>query len=325
MTTTEITAAYFINETRDSNDFFVGPFSIPAEPAASHVRVEVHAAALNPADWKRACGAVGQMSREEHPGHIGLDVAGVVTKIGSNVTQFKPGDKVYGLLNHNNAVGSVATHVDAAEHDLALKPQQLSFAEAAAIPLAGLTALQALKKAGLGEGKNVFINAGAGGVGSFALQLARLYFKANKIATTVSTSKVALAKKLGATEIVDYTKEDFTKVLSAEYEAALDSVGDIENIAKIVKRNPDSPSRIISIVEIPDRETYCEGVETTFNVTIPGSENLERVFNKLVDEGKLQVLIDSTHEFTQDGVRRAIARLLEGRATGKIVITVKGD
>ncbi|KAJ1678745.1 hypothetical protein EV182_003433, partial [Spiromyces aspiralis] len=189
MTTTEITAAYFTKETRDPNDFFVGPFSIPAEPAASHVRVEVHAAALNPVDWKRAAGVVKEFFPINPPDLIGYDVAGVVTKVGSNVTQFKPGDKVYGLLNYNNAVGSVATHADVAEHDLALKPQQLSFAEAAAIPLAGLTALQALEKAGLGEGKNVFINAGAGGVGSFALQLAHLHFKANKIATTVSTSK----------------------------------------------------------------------------------------------------------------------------------------
>ncbi|KAJ1680115.1 hypothetical protein EV182_000655 [Spiromyces aspiralis] len=368
--TINITAAYFNKVAKHPDDFHIGSFAIPAEPPTDHVRIKpptdhvrikVYAAALNPIDWERAQkGTLGRLFPIKYPSRVGYDVAGVVSKLGAGVTRFNPGDAVYGRLNHETGVGSVADYVDIAADDIAHKPSCLRFNQAAAIPLAGLTALQALRASGLAEGKNIFVNAGAGGVGSFALQLAKNYFRATKVSTTVSTSKVEVAMGLGAAEAIDYTKKDFVKELGPQYDVAIDTVGEHSRIAKILRPHASPPSKFVSIVGVPNsaevgplldqlrrqglfgaakakfigkvldasqwwkmRDLRKRGIDYGFVFARSSGEDLDMVFNALIEGGALQVPIDSTYEFSESGLRSAFSRLMEGKVAGKVVICMK--
>lgn len=202
---------------------------VPEPVVGEHdVLIQVRAAGLNQLDEKIRTGEFKQILPYKFPLVLGHDVAGVVLKVGAKVQAFKPGDEVFGRPR-KDSIGSFAERIAVPEADLALKPASLSFEEAGSLPLVALTAWQALVERGnLQPGQKVLIHAGAGGVGSFAIQLAK-YLGAS-VATTASASNADFVRELGADTVIDYRNEDFAELLSG-YDLVLDSLGG-ENLKK---------------------------------------------------------------------------------------------
>merc|ERR1712000_331266 len=202
----------------DPSKYELSTVARPIITEQTDVVLRVHAASINPVDVKKAAGVFKQAVQEQFPYQIGYDAAGVVTEVGSGVTHVKVGDEVYTRLPEASR-GSWSEYAKCAESFVALKPASLSFSDAASMPLAGVTALQALSKyEGSLEGKTVFVPAGLSGTGLFACQLAKNVFRAGKVITTVSTSKVSQVPQLlgegVVDQIIDYTKEDPRNVIA---------------------------------------------------------------------------------------------------------------
>jgi len=211
------------------------------------VLVQIHAASVNVLDSKIRDGEFKLMLPYRLPLILGNDVAGVVIRIGPKVRRFKPGDEVYARPDKDR-IGAFAEFISMNESDVAIKPKELSMEEAASIPLVGLTAWQALiERANLKKGQKVLIHAGSGGVGTFAIQLAK-YLGAT-VATTTSTANVDLVKSLGADVVVDYRKDAFEKILR-DYDVVLNSLGKetLEKSLGVLKPG----GKLISISGPPD-------------------------------------------------------------------------
>src|SRR5437762_12806066 len=186
------------------------------------VLVQIHAAGVNLLDSKIRNGEFKLFLRYRLPLILGHDVAGVVVRVGSQVRRFKPGDEVY-ARPADGRIGAFAEFIAIKEDDVAVKPKALTMEEAASIPLVGLTAWQALiERANLKHGQKVLIHAGAGGVGTFAIQLAK--HVGATVATTTSTANMDLIRSLGADVVIDYKKEDFADVLRDDYDVVLNSL-----------------------------------------------------------------------------------------------------
>lgn len=221
---------------------------VPEPVLGDHdVLVEVHAAGLNQLDEKIRQGEFKQILPYKLPQILGHDVAGVVLKVGAKVKSFEPGDEVFARPG-NDRIGTFAERVAVAEEDLAIKPATISMEEAGSLPLVALTAWQALVQRGnVGPGQKVLIHAGAGGVGSIAIQLAT-YLGAT-VATTVSAGNKDFVRDLGADVVIDYRTEDFTEILS-DYDLVLDSLGgeNLERSLKVLKKG----GKAIGIAGPPD-------------------------------------------------------------------------
>lgn len=221
---------------------------VPEPVLGDHdVLVEVHAAGLNQLDEKIRLGEFKQILPYKLPQILGHDVAGVVLKVGAKVQSFEPGDEVFARPG-NDRIGTFAERVAVAEEDLAIKPATISMEEAGSLPLVALTAWQALVQRGnVGPGQKVLIHAGAGGVGSIAIQLAK-YLGAT-VATTVSAGNKDFVRDLGADVVIDYRTEDFTEILS-DYDLVLDSLGgeNLERSLKVLKKG----GKAIGIAGPPD-------------------------------------------------------------------------
>ena len=211
------------------------------------VLVRVHAAGVNLLDSKIRNGEFKLILPYRLPLILGNDVAGVVTQVGPRVRRFKPGDEVY-ARPHQDRIGTFAEFISMNEDDVAIKPKKLTMEEAASIPLVGLTAWQALiESANLEKAQKVLIHAGSGGVGTFAIQLAK--YVGATVATTTSTANVDLVKRLGADVVVDYKKDDFEKVLR-DYDVVVNSLGKetLEKSLRVLKPG----GKLISISGPPD-------------------------------------------------------------------------
>src|SRR5258708_2185158 len=192
------------------------------EPGRGEVRIDVKAAGLNPVDFKTRNGQLRVISRHALPIVLGCELSGVVASVGEGVTRMRPGDEVFTRVAKDR-LGAFAETACVHEDLVAKKPASLDFVQAAAVPLAALTALQALRdEVAVEEGMRVFIPGCAGGVGTFALQIAK--HLGATVATTASPRGRALVERLGADVIIDYTTQDFTKELR-DYDAAFDLVG----------------------------------------------------------------------------------------------------
>ena len=186
------------------------------------VLAEIHAASINPIDFKIRDGKVKMLLKYEMPLILGNDFSGVITKVGSKVTRFKVGDEIY-ARPRKNKIGTFAEYIAIHEDDIALKPKNLSFEEAASIPLVGLTSYQALHDImHLQQGQKILIHAGSGGVGTFAIQLAKIM--GATVTTTASEAGTNLVKSLGADEIINYKTEKFEEILT-NYDAVFDTIG----------------------------------------------------------------------------------------------------
>src|SRR5438552_13984349 len=209
--------------------------------------VQVHAAGLNPIDYMIAKGTFKPILKFQLPVTMGSDLAGVVVEVGNRVTRFKPGDSVFASV-FELGTGALAEFAVVPEKAAAIKPANLDFVQAASIPMVGLTSWQALKeRARLKPGQKVFITAGSGGIGTFAIQLAK--HLGAKVGTTTGTSNIALVQSLGADEVIDYKKQEFEEVLR-DYDVVLGTVkGDaLQKSLRILKPK----SNVVSLVGPPD-------------------------------------------------------------------------
>ncbi len=312
------------------------------EVRATDVRIAVRAAALNPLDFKIRDGKVKLALDVRPPIALGCDVAGVVERVGAEVTRFAAGDEVFARLEKNR-MGGLAELVSADERVVARKPAKATFEEAASIPLAGLTALQALREAaGLREGQRVLVHAGAGGVGSLAVQIGKVL--GLRVAATTSTRNVELVRGLGADEVIDYTKhEPLPGALDELYDAVFDTLGGASELTSIAAARRGGT--VVGIGGLPDgafarewlpvwvrpalwlmtrkrrRAAARAGVTFTYLFMRPDGEQLAELAG-WIDAGELRPLLHATFGFTLDDVRAAFRELEGGRARGKIVVRV---
>jgi NADPH:quinone reductase-like Zn-dependent oxidoreductase len=310
------------------------------EPREDEVLVEVHAAGVNLLDAKIRGGEFKLILPYRLPLVLGHDVAGVVVKVGLRVRQFKVGDEVHARAD-DFRIGTFAEFVAVKEASLALKPKGLTMEEAASIPLVGLTAWQALvEKAGLNKGQKVFIQAGSGGVGTFAIQLAK--HLGATVATTASATSVALVKSLGADVVIDYKAQDFEDVLR-DYDVVLNSQDGktLEKSLRILKRG----GRLISISGPPDpqfgrevaaprfvrlvmrllssgvrRKAQKLGVGYSF-LFMKASGSQLREITRLIEAGAIRPVMDRVFPFSS--TNEALAYVEAGRAKGKVVVRLK--
>ena len=304
------------------------------------VLIEVHATGVNLLDSKIRSGEFKLILPYRTPFVLGHDVAGVVVRVGARVRQFKPGDEVYSRPD-DFRIGTFAEFVAVKEDSVALKPRNLSMEEAASIPLVGLTAWQALvEKAQLKQGQKVFIQAGSGGVGTFAIQLAK--HLGATVATTTSTGNVAWVKGLGADVVVDYKKEAFEKALSG-YDVVLNSQDGktLEKSLGVLQAG----GQLISISGPPDL-AFAEKINAPWVVKqvmralsfgtrrkakqlnvgyaflfMQASGSQLRQITPLIESGAIRPVIDKVFPF--DATNEALAYVESGRAKGKVVIKVR--
>ncbi|MFF6840088.1 NADP-dependent oxidoreductase [Streptomyces tanashiensis] len=308
------------------------------EPGTHDVLIKIHAASVNPLDFKIRDGDFKRILPYRLPLVLGNDLAGVVVKVGSAVTRFAVGDEVYARPDKDR-IGTFAELIAVHQNDLAHKPATLTMAEAASLPLVALTSWQALvEKARVQPGQKVLIHAGAGGVGTIALQLAR-HLGAH-VATTASAANAALVKELGADVVIDYRTQDFEELLDG-YDVVLDTLGGktLEKSLRILKPG----GKVISIAGPPDadfarelganpvlrqamnalsfttrRHAKRRGVTYSFLFMKADGEQLREI-TRLVDAGKIRPVVDRAFPFEQ--TREAMEYAEKGRAkAGKVVI-----
>jgi NADPH:quinone reductase-like Zn-dependent oxidoreductase len=308
------------------------------EPREDDVLVQIHAAGVNLVDSKIRNGEFKSFLRYRLPFILGHDVAGVVVRVGSRVRRFKPGDEVYAAVGR---AGAFAEFIATKEDDLAMKPTALTMAEAASIPLVGLTAWQVLiERAKLKPGQKVLIHAGSGGVGTFAIQLAK--HAGATVATTTSTDNVDLVRRLGADVVIDYKKEDFANVLR-DYDVVLNSLDKVtlEKSLRVLKPG----GQLISISGPPDAafarsigaswvlrmvmgalsrriraQAKRRQVQYSFLFMRANGGQLAKI-TSLIDNGVIRPVVDRVFPFAS--TKEAMAYVEAGRAKGKVVVSVR--
>jgi len=311
---------------------------------ARQMLVRVRAAGLNPVDFKTRNGSVRIIESYRLPVVLGNELAGEVIACGDQVRRFRIGERVFARVAKDR-MGAFAQFAVVDEDHAAVMPESLDFATAAAIPLAGLTALQALRdELQVVSGQRIFISGGAGGVGGFAIQIAK-HFGA-QVATTASQRGEALVRQLGADTVIDYTRERLASVLTG-YDGVLDLIGGetLEQAFAVVR--PGSP--VVSVGGgMPEPRTASKdlrrgiglqalfwvasfslrrrarrhGVRYRFFIMHPSGEDLSELA-RLVEISAIKVVLDSVHPFDQ--IAEAMAKLETGRAKGKIVVTMPDD
>ena len=304
------------------------------------VLAEIHAASINPIDFKIRDGKVKMLLKYEMPLILGNDFAGVITKVGSKVTRFKVGDEIY-ARPRKNKIGTFAEYIAIHEDDIALKPKNLSFEEAASIPLVGLTSYQALHDImQLQKGQKILIHAGSGGVGTFAIQLAKIM--GATVTTTASEAGVNLVTSLGADEIINYKTEKFEDILK-NYDAVFDTIGGatLEKSFNIIK----SGGNIVSVSGMPNARFGKEfgsgffktllfslaskkltalekkhNAQYSFLFMKPSGDQLRTIAN-YIKAGQIKPVIDRVFPF--EDAQKAMEYSESGRAKGKIIVKMK--
>lgn len=286
-------------------------------PAAGQVLVEVHAAAVNPFDVKVREGLVRNMAELNFPATLGGDAAGTVAALGAGVTGFQLGQAVYGQAGALSGQGSFAEFTPVKAEQLAAKPTSLDFTAAAALPLVGCSAYQALvDHINLKAGQKILIHGAAGGIGSVAVQLAK-HLGAD-VAATAGAEDADFVKSLGADEVIDYRGQDFAALLK-DYDAVFDTVGGETNRKSYTVLKPGGA--LVSMSEKPDDALVNKyAVLYTAQFTRTTTERLTKVA-ELVDAGNLKVHIDKI--FPLDQAAEALEYQKTGHPRGKIVIRIK--
>jgi NADPH:quinone reductase-like Zn-dependent oxidoreductase len=281
-------------------------------PGPNEVLIKVQAASVNPADWKLRAGYMKQPLPLTFPSTLGWDVSGTVEEAGADATQFKRGDEVYALLEG----GGYAEYAVARESVVARKPRTLDYAQTAAVPVAGLTAWQALfEVAQLSAGQKVLIHAAAGGVGNFAVQFAKA--KGAHVIGTASGKNQGFLRELGVDEAVDYQKTRFEDVVR-DVDVVLDTIGGDtqERSFKVLKKG----GVLVSLVQPPSQELATKyGVRALFYGAHASSSDLAEIA-KLIDNGKVKSVVETVFPLAE--ARRAHELSQSGHARGKIVLKV---
>jgi alcohol dehydrogenase len=331
--------AFTVDRYGKRNALHLADVAVP-ELRDDEVLIQVHAAGVNKIDALIRNGEFKLLLPYRTPFVLGHDVAGEVVKVGRNVRTFKPGDEVYSRPD-DLRIGTFAEFVPVKEASLALKPKNLTMEEAASIPLVALTVWQALvERAKLMKGQKVFIQAGSGGVGTFAIQFAK-HLGAH-VATTTSTDNVAWVKSLGADVVIDYKKDDFEKVLSG-YDLVLNSQDSKTLVQSLSVLKPGG--KVISISGPPD-PAFAEEIKAPWLVKqvmrmlsfgirrkathlsvdysflfMKANGNQLRQITPLIEAGAIRPVIDKVFPFAS--TNEALAYVESGRAKGKVVIKVR--
>ncbi|NEZ55711.1 NAD(P)-dependent alcohol dehydrogenase [Adonisia turfae] len=297
-------------------------------PKDDEVLVKIHAAAANPLDWHfmRASPFIirfisGLLKPNPKNRMLGADIAGLVEAVGPNVKQFKVGDQVYGEISR----GGFAEYGCVTEDKLVLKPAKLSFEQVAAVPVAGLTALQCLRDQGqIQSGQKVLINGASGGVGTFAIQIAKFF---GAVVTGVcSTQNLDTVRALRANQVIDYTREDFTQT-GQLYDLILDNVGNrsISDIKRIVSPNGTyllnayAPALMLQLMLQPGKSKTGGQTMRNTDITKANQSDLE-FLTELLAADKIVPVIDRVYPLSE--VADAIRYLETGHVRGKVVITL---
>jgi len=305
-------------------------------PNDDQVLIRVRAASINPLDWHYIEGtpyimrAFGVGLRKPKDPRLGVDVAGQIEAVGRNVTQFKPGDEVFGGRN-----GAFAEYVCArADRAIALKPSNITFEQAASVPIAAITALQGLRDKGhLSPGQKVLINGASGGVGTFAVQIAKSF--GAEVTGVCSTRNLDLIKSLGADHVIDYTNEDFTKS-EQRYDLILDNVGTqplsgfrralVPNgICVMIGGGGPGDGGVIGPMARPIKALLLSPFMSQRMGMMMADLNKKdlNVLGDLMQSGKVKPVIDRTYPLSQ--IADAIRYLEQGHARGKVVIRIAQD
>jgi NADPH:quinone reductase-like Zn-dependent oxidoreductase len=313
---------------------------VPAPaPGPRDILVQVRAAGLNPVDFKFRQGKLRAILRPKLPLVLGNELAGEVIAAGRDVKRFRLGDRVFARVAKERA-GAFAEQACVDEDDAAHMPRNLDFTAAAAVPLAGLTALQALRdELHVKPGQKLFISGGAGGVGTFAIQIAK--WLGAHVTTTASKRGEALVRSLGADEVIDYTVQDISSV-EARFDAGFDLIGGetLEQMFDIMKPG----AKIVSVAAVPEPQTAIRdlggrralsvifwlisygirsrarraGVSYRFLFMHPSGSDLA-VLAELIEQRKLKAIVDRTYPLAK--IADALDYVESGRAKGKVVVT----
>jgi NADPH:quinone reductase-like Zn-dependent oxidoreductase len=285
------------------------------KPAAGEVFIRIHATSVNPVDWKLRQGLARSFGERKMPLIIGWDVSGVVEAVGSGVTRLKVGDEVYSRPDLSRD-GTYAEYIAVRESEVALKPKSLDHAHAAAIPLAALTAWQALFDAGnLTAGQTVLIHGAAGGVGHFSVQFAKL--KGARVIATASKKNHEFLRSLGADELIDYNTTKFEDVVH-DVDVVLDTItGETQDRSwQVIKKG----GIYVSILQPPNKEkAAAHGVRTAHVLVQPNVDELNEIA-RLVDSGKVKPVIEKVFPLKEAAAAQQLNAT--GHTRGKIVITV---
>jgi len=331
--------AFVINKYSKKEELKLTEVAVP-EVKENDVLVEVHASGLNLLDSKIKTGEFKLLLPYKFPLILGHDVAGVITKVGKNVKNFKVGDAVYSRVA-DHRIGTLAEFIAVDEKDVALKSKNISMEEAASIPLVALTAWQTfIETAKLEKGQKVFIQAGSGGVGTIAIQLAK--HLGATVATTASEKSFAMLKNLGADVLIDYKKDDFEYILK-EYDLVLNSQDNntLKKSLRIVKpggkvisiSGPPTPDFakaieapwfvkiILAFISSGIRKKAAKlGVNYSFLFMRADGAQLSQI-TSLIESGVIKPVLDKSFPFEQ--ANDALAYVESGRAKGKVVVRVK--
>jgi NADPH:quinone reductase-like Zn-dependent oxidoreductase len=304
------------------------------------VLVQIHAASVNPLDLKIRDGKLKLILPYRLPLILGNDLAGVVVGVGSQVRRFKPGDEVYARPDQDR-IGAFAEFISMNEDTVANKPKELTMEEAASIPLVGLTAWQALiERANLKKGQKVLIHAGSGGVGTFAIQLAK--HVGAIVATTTSTANLDWVKRLGADIVIDYRKDDFETILR-DYDVVLDTLGGetLKKSLRVLKPG----GKLISLSGPPDPD-FAKDIGSTWTLRLVmrllsyrirkkarrhhvsysflfmrASGDQLREIGSLINSGIIRPVVDRVFPFAS--TKEALVYVEKGRAKGKVIVKVR--
>lgn len=331
--------AYTINKYGKEEKFLQS--EIPQPTAKDHeVLIQIHATSINPLDFKLKNGEFKLFMPYRFPLILGHDLAGTIVEIGSKVSRFNIGDEVYSRPSDYH-IGTFAEYIAVNENDIALKPKGISFEEAASFPLVALTAWQAMvEKAQLKKGQKIFIQAGSGGVGTIAIQLAK--HLGASVATSTSAANMDLVKSLGADVIIDYKTQDFETILK-DYDVVLNSQDEktLEKSMRILKPG----GKVISISGPPDpayaqefhlawwmkvimffisskirKQAKKLNVEYSFLFMKANGKQLAEISN-LIESGAIRPVIDKIYPIDQ--LNEAMDYVSNGRTKGKVVVKVK--
>ncbi|SFI97304.1 NADPH:quinone reductase [Amycolatopsis sacchari] len=287
-------------------------------PGGNEILVRVHAAGVNPTDWKHR-GGLPWLS--EPVPVLGWDVSGVVAEVGAGVTLFKPGDEVFGMLPYPHGAGAYAEYAKAPARSFARKPANLDHVQAAALPLAGLTAYQALVDAAeVRPGQRVLVHAAAGGVGHLAVQIAKA--RGAHVIGTASAGKHDLLRDLGADELIDYRTTDFTTAVDG-VDVVLDSLaGEVRTRSlEILRRGGVLVSFVGDGGESADRQKAAELGVRMEGLLVEADNAGMRAIAELAEQGRLRPHLDATFPLAE--AAKAHAHGETGRTTGKIVLVVR--
>ena len=297
---------------------------LPApEIEVGEVLIRVQAAGVNPFDWKVADGALKDEMEHRFPLIPGFDAAGVVERVGANVTELAQGDDVYGyLFKPVVGGGTYAEYVSAPANIVAKKPETVGFAEAAAIPTPGLTAMDLVDAVGPGEGETVLVVGATGGVGSYAVQLAAR--RGAHVIATARRANEAFVRKLGAAETLDHTREDLVGSVLVAHPDGIEAIIDVvsapdllSRMARLLKKG----GRLASSVYAADTESLAErGIDATNVGMQPDARRLDELSWR-VDAGEISVSLE--HTFPLERAPEALEEIRTGHVRGKIVLLVE--